>query len=345
MSVEVSILMPTLNSLRFLEERIESIRSQTLEKWELLVADSHSDDGTWETLQDHQQRDTRFRLFRVPREGVYRAINFLLERAKGRYIYIATSDDTMSSHCLAHMRGMLDRHPDCDICHSSLKVIDAEGNEIEGWWRERPATKYFGDLENKTHIRYAPHDGILHICLSTVYGSLTQLLVRRSAFEKIGVFRSDWGPSGDFEWGMRAGIMCNTIHTPEVLATWRIHEKQLTRKPRGDLLTKMTKAALPYLEEEYPELYRSIDLKRLLSYYKRLEVLQHIQRSEGWPARMGSMARCFVRYPGITMRVLAMAARGESVRQSVDRISFLREHMEHLELNRLVKSLDEDRNE
>ena len=33
---------------------------------------------------------------------------------------------------------------------------------------------------------------------------------------------------GDFNWGMRAGLVANTVHVPDTWAGWRIHAAQAT---------------------------------------------------------------------------------------------------------------------
>lgn len=80
----------------------------------------------------------------------------------------------------------------------------------------------------RPHIRKAPLDGLLHTCLTTTYHSITQLLIRRTTFQKWGLFKTQWGSRCDFEWGMRVSLVCNTVHIPEFLATWRIHSAQAT---------------------------------------------------------------------------------------------------------------------
>lgn len=274
--------MPNLNNRRFIEERLETILAQTLIDWELIIIDSYSNDGAWELIQEYAAKEPRMRIYQMPPEGIYPAINQGILQAKGEYIYIATSDDTMMPECLEKMVTAMNNLAICDICHTSLKVIDEKGIEIPGWWRERPATKFYAEFEDKKHIRFAPYDGILYCVLHVVYGSLTQLLIRRSAFDKIGLFRSDWGSRGDFEWGMRAGLVCNILHLPETLATWRMHKNQATEYSQklsnnGIALCEMVKAAIPLLKEYYPEIYKKIHWVKLISFYRRIQLMQQIK--------------------------------------------------------------------
>jgi hypothetical protein len=120
-------------------------------------------------------------------------------------------------------------YPECDVAHCCLDWIDGDGNTFRPnpWAHSMPCV-YFGELMQRYHIRMAPHDGYLHFFLHTIYMSLTQLLIRRSAFERTGLFPCSYGSLGDFCWGMKASLTSNIIHVPRYLATWRRHPGQLT---------------------------------------------------------------------------------------------------------------------
>ena len=104
----VSICVPCLNSRPFVAERLQTILSQTLEDWELIVCDSYSDDGTWEALREFAG-DERISLYQVPREGLYAGWNECFERARGEYVYIAPVDDTCEPDILEKMVEALGR--------------------------------------------------------------------------------------------------------------------------------------------------------------------------------------------------------------------------------------------
>ncbi len=90
----VSICLPNLNTRPFLEERMETILAQTFADWELIVCDSHSEDGSWEFFQKFAG-DPRIRLHQVPPRRDLRRLERMPEaRAGTPYCYIATSDDT-----------------------------------------------------------------------------------------------------------------------------------------------------------------------------------------------------------------------------------------------------------
>ena len=283
----VSVVLPNLNNRRFLVDRLDSIVNQTLEDWELVIVDSFSDDGAWELIQEYAARDPRIRASQAPREGIYPGLNRCIEQAVGEYVYIATSDDTMDPTCLETMALGLDEHRECDICHTPLRVIDERGDPIDGVWRKYPVARFLGPLIDQPHIRRAPFDGVLHCAVVTVFSSLTQILIRRSVFEKVGLFRNDWGPEGDFEWGMRAALVSSTLYLPEEVATWRRYELQATAQvglaseARFGRLADMVSAALDTLPADGAETLRRIPRHEFCRPYRQLQLQAGLDAHEG----------------------------------------------------------------
>lgn len=225
----VSIILPNLNTdLTFLKERIDSITDQTFIDWECIVIDGYSKNGSWELLQATAKKDCRFKCYQFPKEGIYTAWNSGIGMAKGKYIYIAPSDDTMLLTLLTKMVAKLEQHPDCGLAHCNLTIIDEQGNRSKKKnWDDFVFAK-FDNLKDRYHIRKAPYDGIIYCGVGVVYTSITQLLLKKEVFNKLGFFLTDQGPTADVEWGMRATFAFNTLHIPDYLATWRIHSQQAT---------------------------------------------------------------------------------------------------------------------
>ncbi len=225
----VSILLPNLNTRPFLEERMDSILKQTYTNWELIIADSYSDDGAWEYLKAFADKDARISAYQLPR-GLYQAWNSCIERAQGKYIYIATSDDTMTLDCIEKMVNALEEHSECDICDSKVKVIDEKGAEISETNPEYPIKRdFFKRFGDTPCIRLAPYDFFEQMNGETIYISITEVMIRRALFSKTGLFPLGFGHGGDFPWGLMAGLYANVIYLPEKLGAWRIHKGQISK--------------------------------------------------------------------------------------------------------------------
>ena len=230
----VSVCLPNRNMRRYLPVRVDTIFHQTYSEWELIVSDNFSEDGAWEFFQNLAAKEKRVSAVQE-RLGMYDGWNQCIRRARGKYVYIATSDDTMAPDCLEKLVAALERHPECDIAHCNLKVIDDSGDEFDhGWSSISLFALSSGPLMDISHLRMAPFDALLLMSGRTVYWSITQLLIRRDLFDRIGFFESRWGSIGDANWQMRACLVANTTHVADTWAGWRVHGTQATGRINYD---------------------------------------------------------------------------------------------------------------
>lgn len=331
---KISVLLPNYNNRPFLEERIRSVTGQTFPDWELVVYDSHSDDGSWEFFRERAAEDPRIKLHQGPREGLYRAWNECISLARGEYICIAPADDTMDTRFLEEMARALDRHPECGIAHCKLTIIDGAGNphpDREYLWDRFYNVLFFGDLINRKHIRRPPHDGILHCGTRSVYTSITQLLIRKSLFEEVGVFETGFGSVADFEWGMRASLVTGTVHVPEYLAFWRVHDAQAT--DRGYLyslrfqreLVRMTARAFRSARSIRPDILKKIPVRALTYFYlKELLLLEIGKRNNGF-MKNAIIIKWLLIHPAIAREyLLSLKYPGREFTAHFEQISFPR---------------------
>jgi GT2 family glycosyltransferase len=133
--------------------------------------------------------------------------------------------------CIEKLVRALDQNPECGVAHCCLDFIDEKGGKVSGEhrWDNWFTTRFFGDWNRKYHVRPRGHDTVVALGLRSVYYSVTQILIRRSLFDEVGLFERKWGSFGDLEWQMRAALATKTVHVPEYLATWRIHVQQASQ--------------------------------------------------------------------------------------------------------------------
>lgn len=90
----VSIITPSWNCGKFLEETIKSIQNQTYTNWELLFQDDCSTDDTKERVLRLAAEDARIKYECNPQNcGAAITRNNALSRAKGKWIAFLDSDD------------------------------------------------------------------------------------------------------------------------------------------------------------------------------------------------------------------------------------------------------------
>lgn len=89
----VSIIMPSYNTAKYIEESIKSVLAQTYTNWELLIVDDCSTDNTDEIVQSFLS-DERIKYFKNKyNSGAAISRNRALREAKGKWIAFLDSDD------------------------------------------------------------------------------------------------------------------------------------------------------------------------------------------------------------------------------------------------------------
>jgi putative colanic acid biosynthesis glycosyltransferase len=84
--------MPVYNAASTLEAAINSVRLQSDIKWELIIVDGGSTDGTVTLLQDLNEWPN-ISWLSEPDSGIYDAMNKGIDRANGEWLYFLGSDD------------------------------------------------------------------------------------------------------------------------------------------------------------------------------------------------------------------------------------------------------------
>ena len=112
----VSIIVPAYNAEKYLAECVESIFSQSVSDWELLLVDDGSVDSTPALCDSFVARDHRVRTIHRQNGGLSEARNTGMRHAIGEYVCFLDADDVMHSLFL----------------ESTLKAIVSTGAEIAG---------------------------------------------------------------------------------------------------------------------------------------------------------------------------------------------------------------------
>ena len=90
----VSIIMPSYNCGRFVEETIRSVQAQTYQNWEIIFVDDCSEDDTVSKVMALATGDTRIKLYcNTENSGAAISRNYALQIAEGRGIAFLDSDD------------------------------------------------------------------------------------------------------------------------------------------------------------------------------------------------------------------------------------------------------------
>lgn len=97
---KVSLVLPSLNVAKYIDECIESVMRQTLRDIEIICVDAGSTDGTWHKLQEYASQDDRIILVSSDKKSYGYQVNIGIAMAKGEYIAIIETDDCIRPNML-----------------------------------------------------------------------------------------------------------------------------------------------------------------------------------------------------------------------------------------------------
>lgn len=198
----VSVILPTYNMGMYISRAIDSILSQTLEDFELIVLNDGSSDRTADTLADYARQDQRIIVVNNPKNmGVIYTLNKGLDIAQGTYIARQDADNHSTPTRLAEQVGYLEQHPHIGLVGTRVYVIDnheqASSNNIYPYFVLPPALIPWELL----FYPYFSHDTIL---------------VRRDFLLQVGGYRLDRIHAEDYDLWYRLSRITQLAMLPDV---------------------------------------------------------------------------------------------------------------------------------
>lgn len=128
----VSVVVPNYNYARYLPERMESIFSQTFQDYEVILLDDCSTDNSKEIIEQYRNHPKVSAIvyndqnsgspFKQWRKGV--------EMAKGKYVWIAESDDSAKPEFLATGVNLLEENPEAVLAFMGADIMDGDGKSL-----------------------------------------------------------------------------------------------------------------------------------------------------------------------------------------------------------------------
>lgn len=242
----VSVVVPSYNHASFLRERVDTILAQTLQDFELILLDDASTDESRTILAEYGS-DPRVKLdFKQTNSGsTFKQWNKGVRMARGKYVWIAESDDYSDPRFLERMVALLEADERVVIayCRSHKivagKIIIGQEN-ISKWRKGEPVAGGIGhgavrgfayplldaaDVERWTRNFCA--NGVdecqQYFPLANVVRNASSAVFRKDAYEAAGGADENLRFCGD--WKLWAGIALQgkMAYMSEPLNYYRLH--------------------------------------------------------------------------------------------------------------------------
>lgn len=183
--VEVSIIIPAYNQDKYLEETLKSVIAQSFKDFECIIIDDGSIDdtaGISKKFSEHKSIKYHYQ----NNKGLAGARNTGIILAKGKYVHFLDSDDLIEVDFLDRMIEKISGDQSIDILICGWMYIDKDSKKISGKIGPVRSDDYFEDLS-----------------LGNLF-PVHSAIVRRTLFEKIGLFDESLKALEDWDLWLRA---------------------------------------------------------------------------------------------------------------------------------------------
>ncbi len=237
--VKVSVIIPCFNLGQYLEEAVQSVLEQHFQDFEILIVDDGSTEQETLRLLEGYSRP-RTTLFRTPNQGLAKARNFLISRARGEYFCALDADDKLHPQFLEKTVATLDSDSSLTFVSTHLRMFGLEDRT----WPSEPRCDLPALLAEDTVI--------------------TAALVRRAAVIAVGCYDERMPHQGDEDWDLwislaEAGYKGGTL--PDVLFFYR---RRLGAMSAGCSVGVVHIDLMRYLIRKHGDSYRAHLLEVLL---------------------------------------------------------------------------------
>jgi hypothetical protein len=203
----ISVVLPVYRvKTSFLSRTLESLASQTFDRWEACLACADPDNAdNRRLLEQWAARDPRFRVVFLERnEGISANSNAALAMARGEFVALLDHDDELAPRALADMAAAIVAEPEADFLYSDKDCIDADST-----LRQNPLFKPSWSPEILYSVNYLTHFNV----------------IRRDLVNAVGGFRSETDGAQDWDIFLRVCERARkVVRVPGVHYHWRIHQ-------------------------------------------------------------------------------------------------------------------------
>lgn len=131
MNPQITVVVPSYNHERYVEECIRSIGAQTFKDFQWIVVDDCSKDNTPVILKDLQEKYGFELIIHEKNIGLANTLNEIIQNyAKGLYLSICASDDYWLPNKLEVQYSFMSNHTEYGMCYSRCYYIDEKSERI-----------------------------------------------------------------------------------------------------------------------------------------------------------------------------------------------------------------------
>jgi glycosyltransferase involved in cell wall biosynthesis len=211
-SPRISAITCAYNSEAFLNEAIKSILRQTLQPAEIVVIDDGSTDNTAKIAQSYANIGLRY--VRQDNQGEGAARNRGIRETDGEWIAFLDADDIWADDKLQRQVEFAQSHPEIEMVGGNKLRWDVEKNMC--------LIVRYGQVPSQNLYK--------ELIVNNIVGDPSIMLIRRTLFEKAGLFRTDLRIGVDWEMWLRIAKHASIGFIDAPLIIYRWHKSNVSHR-------------------------------------------------------------------------------------------------------------------
>lgn len=227
-NIMISIAMTTFNGEKFLKEQIDSILTQSISSFELIIVDDCSTDSTIEILREYEIIDSRIRLVENETNlGFIKNFEKAVSLCNGEYIAFSDQDDIWTKD---HLKILLDEIEDNLLVCANSQLFSSN--------KDYKSLQMFETLT----LDFIPSDKDMFFYLlfnNFIQGSAT--LITRKLLDYVPTFPENDGFYHDHWLGIYAAYNGSVKYVNKSILLYRQHESNVTTNNKRKFITLIGK--------------------------------------------------------------------------------------------------------
>jgi hypothetical protein len=282
----VSIITPSFNQEKYLEDTIQSVLGQDYPNLEYIIVDGASTDGSVDIIRKHENQLAWWASEKD--SGQAEAINKGLSHATGEIVAWLNSDDTYLPGALSAVVKTFEENPDVALAYGNMLAVNENGETI-----------------NILHYDQLNLEDLL--CFQII--GQPAVFFRRGALEKAGHLDSTYHFLLDHHLWLRIAMQGRILHVDQTWAAARYHAEAKNRARAAEFGQDAFRI-LDWAHQTQPQLAPVLARvgRRARASAHRFDARYLLDGGQPWPALKAWMSALLIHPPTALARLNILAS-------------------------------------